>query len=284
MARKSARRIPFLPLTLGSIVGALAGVGYARFLRPWMLRWGAWEDELRLFLPGDELLPAPRLSSTHAITIHTPPYRLWPWLVQMGQGRGGFYTYDWIENLMGLQIHSADRVLAMYQDLKVGDTIPLAPGGFGLKVVYMEENRALVLHGDTRQDFASAQVGRSEDAAGAPTGSGMPMRPGDFLAASWGFYIFETESGSTRLVERWKADWNGSLSNTLFYRAFLEPGAFIMQRGMLLGIKERAEGHTVWATAGSEIPAKDGGAAGLELGARPAHQPGDDQDEPFVSE
>jgi hypothetical protein len=255
-----ARKIGYLPLALGSLFGAAAAVGYVRYLRPRMLTWGTLTEEVFLELPGDDLLPAPRLEATHAINIYTPAYRVWPWLVQMGQGRGGFYTYDWLENLLGLDMHSANRVLAMYQDLRPGDTLPLAPNGFGPKVAVLEENRALVLHADTRQGVGEIEI---------------PLRPGDFLAVTWGFYLYEIGDGVTRLVERWKADWNPTLLNNLFYRVLLEPGAFIMERGMLEGIRDRAEGKVVWQTAGSDSPRT--AAAGIELGAHIAdrRQPAD---------
>jgi len=247
-----ARKTGWLSLALGSLLGTAAVVGYVRYLRPRMLTWGAQTEEVFLELPGDNLLLAPRLESTHAVNIYTPAFRIWPWLVQMGQGRGGFYTYDWLENLFGLDMKSADRVLAMYQDLRVGDTLPLAPNGVGPQVAVLEENRALVLHADTRQGIGNMDI---------------PMRLGDYLAVTWGFYLYEVGDGVTRLVERWKADWNPTFLNNLFFRVLLEPAAFIMQRGMLDGLRDRAEGKTVWQTAGSDSPRSDS-AAGLELGAR----------------
>lgn len=214
----------FSPVTL--LAGATAILIYIFRIRPWMLTWGATAEELALALPGDDLVPNAKIDTTHAITIHAPAEQVWPWLVQIGQSRGGFYSYDWIENLMGLAIHSADRILPEFQNLRVGDTIPLAPDNFGIPVAILEAERSLVLHGDTRQ---------------AAPGEGPPMRPGDYLATRWGFYLLPQPDGSTRLVERWGADYAPNLFNRLFYRIFLEPGAFLMERRMLLGIKERAE-------------------------------------------
>ena len=95
-------------------VGAFAAVGialaaYPRFAREWCLHWGATEEEAEAKLPGDELLSDPDILSTRAVTIDAPAAAIWPWIVQMGPGRGGAYTYDWIENLMGLDMHSARR-------------------------------------------------------------------------------------------------------------------------------------------------------------------------------
>lgn len=210
-----------------SLAGGLAAAAsYLLVVRPWMLSWGATRDEINRLLPGDELLPDPELYATHAVTIHAPPSAIWPWLVQIGQGRGGFYSYDWIENLMGLDIHTADRILPEHQDIKVGDTIALAPQGFSVPVAILEPERALVLSGDTRNPGP---------------GEAPPMRPGDFLAMTWGFYLVDRRDGTTRFIERWKMDWNPSLANSFFYRIFLEPGAFLMERKMILGIKQRAE-------------------------------------------
>jgi hypothetical protein len=214
---------------LGGLVAAAAAAATAYWFiaRPWHLRWGASDEEAAQPLPGDELVPDARISSTHAITIHASPAEIWPWLVQLGQGRGGFYSYDWIEDAMGLKIHSADRILPEFQELKVGDTIPLAPDAFGLPVAILDTEQTMVLHGDTR----------------LPGNDEMPpLKPGEYLAASWGFYLVGQADGATRLVERWRADYTPTVMNAVFYRAFLEPGAFLMQRKMLLGIKARAEG------------------------------------------
>jgi len=214
---------------LGALAAGLAAAASAYWfvVRPWHLRWGASDEEVTQALPGDELVPHAKISSTHGITINASPAEVWPWLVQLGQGRGGFYSYDWIEDAMGLDIHSADRIMAEYQGLKVGDTIPLAPDAFGLPVAILDAEQTLVLHGDTR----------------LPGGEAMPpLKPGEYLAASWGFYLVGQGDAATRLVERWRAVYTPTVINAVFYRAFLEPGAFLMQRKMLLGIKARAEG------------------------------------------
>jgi hypothetical protein len=214
------------------IIGLASGVGavasYLLVIRPWMLSWGATKEEQNRLLPGDELLPEPKIYATHAITIQALPSAVWPWLAQLGQGRGGFYSYDWIENLMGLDIHNTDQILPQFQDIKVGDTIPLAPNAFSVPVAVVDPGSCLVLHGDTRL---------------AGPGETPPMKPGEFLSVSWGFYLSALSDGSTRLIERWKTDWSPSPQNNLFYRLFLEPGAFVMERKMLLGIKQRAETH-----------------------------------------
>ena len=210
-----------------SLLGSLSGMAavYIFLLRPWHLRWGANATEAAQTLPGDELIPAPRLNATHAITIYAPVEHVWPWLVQIGQGRGGFYSYDWLENLLGLKIHSAERILPEHQGLKVGDLIPLAPNGFGIPVALLEPYRMLVLRGDTRLDQAA---------------SGMAVA-GGYLATTWGWYLQALDRRTTRLVERFRCEWNPSLANQVMMRLIMEPGSFIMERKMLLGLKERAE-------------------------------------------
>jgi len=202
------------------------GSEYPQPACPLTHRWGATDAELQRVLPGDDLLLHPRLDMTHAVSIEAPAAGVWPWIAQIGKGRGGFYSYDFIENLMGLDIRSADRILPGYQTVNAGDILPLAPNGFGVPVAIVEPGRALVLHGDTRQGNLPSE---------------MNLRPGDYLSVVWGWHLFEQPDGTTRLIERWLADWNSSLTNFLFYRLFLEPGAFLMERKMLLGIKQRAE-------------------------------------------
>jgi len=222
----------------GTFVGlaaasAAAVAAYVTAIRPWHLRWGATDDEVDLPLPGDHFVPNAKLKATHAITINASPKEIWPWLVQIGQGRGGFYSYDWIENSMGLDIQTTKKILPEFQDLKVGDVIPLSPDGIGVPVVYLEPQNSLVLHGDTREP-----------------GPGTPpiLKEGDYMASVWGFHLILQEDGSTRLVERIFIDWNDSPLNTVFYRVFLEPGSFIMEQKMLRGIKESAENYAL-ATA-----------------------------------
>lgn len=209
--------------------GAAGFLTYTQVIRPWHLRWGTTREEARRRLPGDELVPGAKLTATHALTIRAEPARVWPWLIQMGQGRGGLYSYDWLENLFGLDIHSAESILEEFQSLEVGDILPLAPDGFGPRVVELEPCRALVLHGDSRRDPQAAPLRR--------------IRRGDYVNVSWVFVLNETAQGSTRLVERLRLDWNRSLRNTFFNRVLLEPASFVMERKMLLGIKRRAETH-----------------------------------------
>src|ERR1700761_8215652 len=184
---------------------------YLLFLRRWGLNWGAREDEVAAKLPGDDLLSYAGLVTTRAITIDAPPEDIWPWLVQMGSGRGGAYTYDWIENLFGLNMHSATEILPEFQDLKVGDELPLGSGGPVMRVEVLDPPHALAIR-TTDQNWV------------------------------WIFALLP-DGESTRLLSRNRIATKAlAPASRLFYLLFMEPGSLVMERKMLLGIKHRAEG------------------------------------------
>ncbi len=189
--------------------GAVAAYAYA--VRPWHLRWGATAEEASAPLPGDELVPQPKSRATHAITINAPVKAVWPWLVQIGQDKSGFYSYSWLENLMGCHLRNADRVLPEFQSLKVGDQVWLHPKVPPLPVLVCEPYRAIVLGSNTDN-------------------------PG-----TWSFYLKEIDEKTTRLIIRGRGDLRPGLLNWLFNYAVFEPAHFIMERKMLLGVKRRAE-------------------------------------------
>lgn len=195
---------------------AAAGAGalgaYYWAVRPWHLRWGATDEEVNERLPGDELVPRASVAATHAITIDAPVADVWPWLVQIGQDKGGFYSYAWLENLVGCQLHNADQIVPEFQQLKVGDTVRLHPQAPPLPVLICEPPHTLVLGNNMGQ-------------------------PG-----TWGFHLRELDGG-TRLVVRGSGEWAPGLLNWLLAYAVFEPAHFIMERKMLLGIKNRAEAH-----------------------------------------
>src|SRR5262245_16975700 len=119
------RRRPLLTVGAALAAATTAAAAYPLLLRRWCLTWGASAEEVGRELPGDDLLPVPDIVCTRAVTVDAPPSAIWPWLVQMGSGRGGAYTYDWIENLFGLGMHSADEILPEFQNLRLGDVLPL---------------------------------------------------------------------------------------------------------------------------------------------------------------
>jgi hypothetical protein len=204
--------------TLRGLAAAGAAVAaYALVARPWYLRWGATDEEVTRSLPGDDLAKDSTVGSTRAVTIKAPVEDVWPWLVQIGYGRGGFYSYDRLENLFVRLLRgtpgyrSAEAILPEHQRLSPGNFIPAGPpdmlGGrladmAGWKVLAIEPNRALVLQG-------------------------------------WGAFVLEPlGERATRLIVRSRGAgaW-GRLSHYLFW----EPAHFVMERRMLLGIQERAE-------------------------------------------
>src|ERR671925_1672793 len=123
---------------------ARAGEGvYRHYLRSWVLTWGATAEEAARRLPGDDLLARADIVATRAIGIDAPPSAIWPWLVQMGPGRAGAYTYDWIENLFGLNMHSADRIHPEWQNVNVGDVLRSREDRPGMRVEILERERIL---------------------------------------------------------------------------------------------------------------------------------------------
>ncbi|GAA3340523.1 hypothetical protein GCM10020358_28460 [Amorphoplanes nipponensis] len=191
-------------------VALLAALAYGPWARRWYLTCGATPEEVERRMPGDDLLPGTELVSTRAVTIDAPPEAVWPWLVQMGSGRAGAYTYDWIENLLGLDMHSADRILPEFQRLAVGDVLPLGPDGPGMRVEVCDHPRTLAF--------------RSQD--------------GDWV---WIFGLYP-QWGGTRLVSRNRiAVPRAALGRRVANRVLLEPGSLIMERHMLTGIRNRAE-------------------------------------------
>jgi hypothetical protein len=189
-----------------ALVLAAVGVLYERLLRKPILNWGATAEETQARLPGDELLEDADGVATRAIMVDAPASAVWPWIAQMGpHPRGGAYTYDWIENLLGLNMHSAAEVLPEYQHPAVGD-------GFG--------------YGANRMSF---RIVEPEHALATQSADGNWV---------WTFVLHE-QDGKTRLISRNRfrlpklKDRIGMIP--------MEPGSLVMERKMLRGIKQRAE-------------------------------------------
>jgi hypothetical protein len=189
-----------------AVLAVVAAVLYAQVVRPRILGWGATSQEAAGRLPGDELLADADGVATRAITIEAPASAVWPWLAQMGPApRGGAYTYDWIENLLGLGFHSVDRVLPEYQHPQVGEGFEL--GANEMRFAIVEPERVLAT--------------RSAD--------------GNWV---WAFVLDERD-GKTRLISRNRfrlprlRDRIGMIP--------MEPASVVMERKMLHGIRERAE-------------------------------------------
>lgn len=181
-------------------------------MHEWHTNWGATAGEISARLPGDELIEGADVIANRAIKIDAPAADIWPWLVQMGAGRGGAYTYDWIENVFGLGMHSADTIHPEWQQLQLDDTPSgppeTNPGPRAMRVRVLDPERALVTASDD----------------------------GTWV---WGFYLFP-ENGGTRLLSR-NTIKTGSSLGAKIGMALMSPASWVMERKMLLGIKERAE-------------------------------------------
>jgi hypothetical protein len=192
------------------IAGALVGmVAYGS--RPWYSRWGATDAELASTLPGDELVPNPTVTHMSAITIQAPPERIYPWLVQLGAERGGFYSLTLVEGLINCPITNAESIHPEWQDLKPGDLVKMCPGTFGpppYTVASLEPNRGFVLG--------------HQNSSGA-------------WEESWQFALIPIDAQTTRLALRGRSLLSGGIW------AVIEPGTFLMEQGLLNGVKNRAE-------------------------------------------
>ena len=231
-------------------LGAAAAGAYALLIRPWHLHWGATDEEVHQPLPGDSWIPQPKMETTRAITIQAQPADMWPWLVQMGTGRAGWYSYAWLENLLpssarGAGITNAQRIIAEFQNLKAGDSIPLSPTT-GLTVAEIDPPHVLALR-----------------VTMSPL-TGMPLDPDEpkpdaYLDGSWVFVLEALDEQATRLIERMRADYQPRLWLAPLVYLLLEPATFVMERKMLLGIRQRAEkGRSKEPSSRLQTPAVSG--------------------------
>jgi hypothetical protein len=210
LAARLSGAVRAIRLRYAVLVVLLLVAAYVAVIHPWMANWGSTAAERRMALAGDELFPAEGTRSTMAITIGATPEVVWQWLVQVGQDRGGFYSYTWLENLLGVDIHNADRIHPEWQHLATGDTWRLAPADYlrGLAkdavvpVVLSDPGRALVVGG----------LGGHGNVA--------------------------LDAQASRLIVRGEPQGQSFLTVML-----LDPVVFTMERRMLLGLKARAEGR-----------------------------------------
>jgi hypothetical protein len=190
-------------------------------VRPWYMSWGAGEREIAMRMTVDSLIPAGATVSTRALTIDAPPSVVWKWVVQLGQGRGGFYSYEWLENLFAAEMRNAERIDPALQQLRVGDTISYKEDGPFGRVTHIVPEREMVV------------------------GNG------------WEWYLAPLDDGNrTRLVVRYPFDYSGSTPLALFYFTTFEPAHFLMESGMMMGIKVRSERSMIATTTGSNDPSR----------------------------
>src|SRR5262245_62118511 len=189
-------------LVLGAVI-ATAATAATLAARQWFRTWGIVPDEASRPLPGDDLVPEAQASDTRGITIEAPPDRVWPWLVQMGYGRGGWYSVDQLD----MRAKSADRIVEEWQTLAVGDVLPTYPGG-GFEVKAVDPNRSLVLFGDPSTMQAPSEDAQEEMPAGLTSSSTFLAQTPTEFKASWAFVLEPVGPDRTRLIERMRY-WGG---------------------------------------------------------------------------
>jgi hypothetical protein len=194
--------------TLMTAAAAAGLVAYLRVVRPWTKRWGATHDEMARTLPGDTIVERADYVATRAVTIHAPPDDVWPWLVQIGSGRAGWYSYDRLDNG---GVASADRLLTEFQSLAVDDLVPMIPGTeVGVWVKEIEPERRM-LWWDRKGEY------------------------------SWEWVLEPAGDHETRLLTRLRATYPPLLSRRTLYVMVATSGDIVMIRRCLLGIRDRAE-------------------------------------------
>jgi hypothetical protein len=213
-------RISVLALTLTAILCAFFAV-----VRPWYLQWGASDIEGRMTLPGDEIIPRAAQQETRAITIDAGVDAVWPWLAQVGQDRGGFYSFDLLENVVGCRMPTVDVLRPDKQSWSPGDKLWMYPpegaGGAGFATLrWYVPGRAL--------GFGTRMVGTPITA------------PED---GSWTFVLQPLDGYTTRLLIRGRGPVTRSWLGLAFDRSIFEPVHFAMERRMMIGIKQLAEGQ-----------------------------------------
>lgn len=180
---------------------------YFTLFRPWQLRWGATDAEVKRSMPGDEIVDKPSFNATRAVTIHAPAQNIYPWIVQMGVSRAGWYSYDLLDNLGR---RSAESILPKHQNIQVGDVIPLSPDGKqGMSVKYFRKNKWM-LWWDKKGD------------------------------TSWVWEIHPEGQGNARLITRVRVKYR-LFSPAILFNLLIEFFDILMMRKSMLGIKRRAE-------------------------------------------
>ncbi len=199
---------------------ALGLFAYAGALRAIHLGWGATPEERQRELPGDEFVRGAQYRSTRAISIRATPEQVWPWVAQLGWGRGGLYSYEWLENLCGCRMKNANAIVPEWQDVKPGDAFRMDPRIPPLKIALVDPPHALVIRGAPTSDAARQAL----------------------PSVAWQFVIEPAPQGESRLIVRWQSVLPPGFLMELFNKTLLEPIHFIMEERMLRGIRDRASG------------------------------------------
>jgi hypothetical protein len=211
------------PTRILALSGSLLLIAAAFFavVRPWYRRWGATDAEVRRVLAGDEILPNATVQETRAITIDARVEDVWPWVAQLGQDRGGFYSFDLLENVVGCEMPTVDRLRPEKQSWKPGDKLWMYPpekaGGVG---------------------FATLRVYLPGRALGF--GTHVPGSPSSVEDGSWSFVVEPIDESHTRFLVRGRGVGR-SLLGTAFDAAIFEPIHFVMERRTMIGIQQLAQ-------------------------------------------
>jgi hypothetical protein len=208
------------------------------FLRGMRSHWGMTRAEADQPHPGDDYVPEPRWQWTHAIDVAAPPELVWPWIAQLGQDKAGFYSYQFLENLAGCDIQNANRVHAQWQSPRPGDPLRLHPKAPPLTVAVVEPERVLIAHAGM-----DARTGRAPERGERSSGQ---------VSVSWAFLLQPRTGGGTRVISRFRSASSDDLATRILYGSyFTESVGFVMDRGMLRGVKQRAEREAAQARAAS---------------------------------
>jgi hypothetical protein len=202
---------------------------FNRFVQKRYRRWGATIEEVSRTLPGDDLVPNPKAESTRAITIYATISDVWLWLVQLGYGRGGLYSFERLEHLFGCDMHNVNHIEAGLQNLAEGDSVRLDPRiPLPYTVAAIEPRRSIVLTVKPNS-IASKPSHLSQESE----------RPQEIH--TWTFHLDRIGEQTTRLVIRSRHDYAPTRGNSVMWRGIVDPIQYVMEREMLRGIKRRAE-------------------------------------------
>jgi hypothetical protein len=258
-------------LLIGAAAAGAAAVAFYYAVRPWWKGWGVDPAEADLELPGDDIVGDPDVTDTRGITIDAPPSAIWPWLVQMGYGRGGWYSYDRLD----MKGSSADTIEPDWQHLEEGQTMPVHPGG-GFLVKLVKPGEALVLYLDDKivAGWQRTEEGKLEtETPGLAIVGGMSERtmPGAFTF-SWTFALRPTDDGRTRFIERFRGTFESETPGARLGQPLMGFGVFVMMQRQMVGIRDRAEGlareRGIAAIAPEmEAPSPDAGPAASDAAA-----------------
>jgi hypothetical protein len=256
---------------VGAAIGTAIGVTVTRVQR-WRSTWGVEPGEATKPLPGDDIVPNAMGGETRGITIDAPPEAIWPWLVQMGYGKAGWYSWDQLDQ----KGQSITEIVEAWQTLAVGDIVPTHPGG-GFEVAAIDPGHSLVLRSDTALVNAQAEAAKAAS-TGIETAtkgvqvsgailSGTPQQ----FSASWAFVLEPLGTGQTRLIERFRIWFGSEAPGSSRMMPFVGFGVLVMMHKQMLGIRDRAErlaGEQLLAAMRTPAP-----SAAVEPAVEPVAEP-----------